>query len=94
MPCTHVGAGTVPSPCHASTARSNEESASSNIPKEKSCSDSDPVEISDVTPARTLLTERPRSAMPLMKKATPDSPLEALKSGISRLGPESEPVGI
>ncbi len=89
-----MGALTVPSPCHASTARSNEESASSMIPKEKSCSDSEPVEISDVTPARTLFTERPKSAIPLMKKATPDRPFEALNSGTSRLGPDPDPVGI
>ena len=50
--------------------------------------------MSEVIPASTLLTERPRSAIPLMKKATPEIPFEALNSGTSRVGPESLPVGI
>ena len=50
--------------------------------------------MSEVMPDRTLFTDLPRSANPLMKKATPESPFEVLNSGTSRLDPESDPVGI
>ena len=70
------------------------ESASSWMPKEKSSPDSELVEISEVIPDRTLLTDLPRSAKPLMKKATPESPFDVFSSGTSRLAPESVPVGI
>ena len=79
----------------ASTVRSKAASAFNLIPKEKpSSSDSAPVDMSEVIPERTLLTERPRSANPLMKKATPDSPLEVLNSGTASADSASAPVGI
>ncbi len=89
-----MGALSEPSPCTASTVRSNVESASNWRPKEKSPSDSELVEMSEVIPDRTLFTDLPRSAKPLMKKATPERPFEVLNSGTSRLFPESDPVGI
>ena len=94
IPWTHVGALSEPSPCTASTVRSNVESASNRMPKEKSSPVSELVDISEVIPDRTLLIDLPRSANPLMKKATPESPFEVLNSGTSRLDPESAPVGI
>ena len=64
------------------------------MPKEKSSPVSELVDMSEVIPDRTLLIDLPRSANPLMKKATPESPFEVLNSGTSRLDPESAPVGI
>ena len=54
----------------------------------------EPVEISVVTPERTLFTDLPRSENPPMKNATPVIPCEESSSGISREGPDPEPVGI
>ena len=50
--------------------------------------------MSVVIPERTAFTERPRSANPPRKNASPERPIEVLSSGTSSVGPESEPVGI
>jgi len=56
--------------------------------------EAEPVEMSVVIPAKTPFTDLPKSANPPMKNANPEIPFDVFNSGISRDGPEPEPVGI
>ena len=95
IPWTHSGSSMESAPMLDSTTRSKTESASSPRENEKFPSPVlDPVEMSVVMPERTPFTDRPRSENPPMKNATPVIPSEESSSGISREGPESDPVGI
>ena len=94
-PWTHSGSSIESAPMLDSTTRSKIESASSPRENEKFPSPVlEPVEMSVVIPDRTPLTDLPRSENPPMKNATPVIPSEESSSGMSRDGPESEPVGI